>query len=217
VGWAGPTNWAGLSPKGLGRSRPNAPLYFYGLGWTWPRHQGWARTDLAQKREGGTYFPPPILLHAKWYSFCMQEEMKTKRRRWRRCWRGKKSWRGGGVAFAGLAEDSGFVGCAVVEASGRERETEGDQDCRLLGRLPFWLSLDPDFSPLGAWKSHLFIGGGRETLRLFQCQMSALGSTKKHSNHCFKEAMMNCQFCVGKCLVGLATLGLFILACSQVS
>jgi hypothetical protein len=29
------------------------------------------------------------------------------------------------------------------------------------------LSLDLDFSTLGAWKSHLFIGGGRGTFCLF--------------------------------------------------
>ena len=29
AGWAGPANWVGLSPKGLGRSRPNSSLCFF--------------------------------------------------------------------------------------------------------------------------------------------------------------------------------------------
>jgi hypothetical protein len=88
----------------------------------------------------------------------------------------------------------------------------------------------PKFLPLvEAWKSHLFIGGGRGTPLLFYWQISALGSTRKHSNHYFKEAMMNCHLCAGKWLVRLATLWrclrrysldqekLFTLGCSQVS
>jgi hypothetical protein len=73
------------------------------------------------------------------------------------------------------------------------------------------------------------MGGGRGTFCLFWCKILALGSTRKHPNHRLKVAMMNCQFCAGKWLVGLATLGpchclcsldkpeWLILACSQVS
>jgi len=94
----------------------------------------------------------------------------------------------------------------VVERRSGEREVllEAKTGC---WKLVFWLSFDQNLSPLGVCKSHLFIGGGRGTLCLFYCQISALGSTRKHSNHCFKEAMMNCQFCAGKWPVGLATLG----------
>ena len=67
------------------------------------------------------------------------------------------------------------------------------------------------------------------TFFLFQCKISALGSSRKHPNHRLKVAMMNCQFCAGKWLVGLANLGRchhlcslnqpkrLTLACSQVS
>jgi hypothetical protein len=58
LGWAGPTNWAGLSPKkrggrsrpirDLGQSRPNKVFYFR-LGQTWPRQPGWARVSLAHE------------------------------------------------------------------------------------------------------------------------------------------------------------------------
>jgi hypothetical protein len=37
----------------------------------------------------------------------------------------------------------------VVAAGGKEREKESN-DGRLLGRMVFWLSLDPDFSASGA-------------------------------------------------------------------
>ena len=63
--WAGPDSaqkgWADLGPTVLSAS--------VGLGWT--------RPDL-EKKNRGDYFPPPILLHAEWYSFCMQEEIKPK-------------------------------------------------------------------------------------------------------------------------------------------
>jgi hypothetical protein len=95
--------------------------------------------------------------------------------------------------------------------------------------LVFWLTLDQLFSSSGAWKSNLFIGGGRGTLCLLWCKLSTLGSTRKHLNHWFKVVMMNCQFCAGKMVGRVATLGRchrlysldqserFILACSQVS
>jgi len=61
-GWADPTNWAGPSPKGLGRSRPNKVFYFLsgpdlaqtagmGQNQSGPQTQGWARTSLAQRRK----------------------------------------------------------------------------------------------------------------------------------------------------------------------
>ena len=76
LGWAGPANWAGLSPKGLGWSRPNSSLCFFGLGRTRSRHHGWARTSLAQKktkRGGGIIFPLP--------SSCMKNEYRSAYRR----------------------------------------------------------------------------------------------------------------------------------------
>jgi hypothetical protein len=39
-------------------------------------------------------------------------------------------------------------------------------------------------------------------------QNISLVSTRNHPNHRLKVAMMNCQFCAGKWLVGLATLEL---------
>jgi hypothetical protein len=57
------------------------------------------------------------------------------------------------------------------------------------------LSLDRNFSIPRAWRSNLFIGGGRGTFCLLWCKISALGSTWKHLNHWLKIAMMNCQFC----------------------
>jgi len=65
-------------------------------------------------------------------------------------------------------------------------------------RLVFWPFLDPNLSTSGAWRSNLFIGGGRGTLCLFLCKISSIGSTRKHPNHWFKVTMMNCQFCAGK-------------------
>jgi len=81
----------------------------------------------------------------------------------------------------------------------------------------FFLTLDPPSSFL------------RGTLCFFWYKLSALGSTRKHPNHRLKVAKMNCQFCAGKWLVGLATLGRchwlcclnqperLTLTCSQVS
>jgi hypothetical protein len=80
----------------------------------------------------------------------------------------------------------------------RERERGSAGSKNRLGRLVFLLSLDPNFSTPGAWRSNLFIGGRRGTLCLLRCKISALGSTRKHPNHWLKVAMMNCQFCAGK-------------------
>jgi len=89
----------------------------------------------------------------------------------------------------------------------RERERErGSAGSRNEGGLVFSSILDPNLSTPGPWKSNLFIGDERGTLCLFWCQILTLGSTWKHPNHWFKVAMMNCQFCAGKWLVGLATL-----------
>ena len=111
----------------------------------------------------------------------------------------------------------------------REREERGSASSRNEGgRVVFLLILDPILSTLRPWKSNLFIEGRRGTFCFFWCQISALGSTPKYPNHWFKVAMMNCQFCAGKWLVGLVILGRchrlwglnqperFTLACSQV-
>ena len=86
--WAGPDlaqkGWADLSPIVLSVfwSGPD-PSQTSGLG----QHQ----PDLKRnKTGGGDYFPPPILMHAELYSFCMQEEMKQKTKE--KKWRGKKSY-----------------------------------------------------------------------------------------------------------------------------
>jgi hypothetical protein len=54
----------------------------------------------------------------------------------------------------------------VAERRGGEREVllAVETGC---WRLVFLLSFDQNFSPLGACKSHLFIGGGRGTFCLF--------------------------------------------------
>jgi hypothetical protein len=122
----------------------------------------------------------------------------------------------------------------VLAAKGRGGERDRERGERFgweqkwRGRLVFcrfWTQ----FSSPGPWKSNLFIGDRKGTLCLFWCQISALGSTRKHPNHWFKVAMMNYQFCVGKWLVGLAILGRchrlcnldqperLTLSCSQVS
>jgi len=71
----------------------------------------------------------------------------------------------------------------------------------------FLSNLDPISSPFRLWKSNIFIDDGRGRLFLLWCQILALGSTRKHPNRWFKVAMKNCQFCAGKWLVELATLG----------
>jgi len=127
-------------------------------------------------------------------------------------WQKKKSckWERLGSAFTiwgGRAVDCD--GDGGVQAGGdyaggwtlrwREREREVLLAAEIgLGRLVFLLSLDPNFSTHGAWRSNLFIGGGRGTLCLFWCKILALGLTRKHPNHWLKVAMMNCQFCARK-------------------
>jgi len=71
VGWAGPTNWAELSPKRVGPISaqkwgwadlgPIVHSSSSGLGRSRPRPKGWARIGLAQegKNEEGNYFPLP--------------------------------------------------------------------------------------------------------------------------------------------------------------
>ena len=159
--------WADLGPTILSAS----------LVWAWPDPDIRARSEPARPRKGrGELFSPlrPPACRTI-YSFCIggdEDEGDAEGER-------KVTWRGGGGALAGLAKDAGFADGAVVAAGGREREKESN-DGRLLGRMVFWLSLDPDFSASGAWKSNLFIGGGRGTLCLFWCKILALGSTRKH-------------------------------------
>ena len=108
MGRAGPTNWAGRSPKrvgpesaqnGLGRSRPKKTLLL-NLGQIWPRRQySWARTRLAQRRkkqmlgqnqpgpatyrtwgEGELFSPSPPACKTL---ICMQERTNKKCNQWR--------------------------------------------------------------------------------------------------------------------------------------
>jgi hypothetical protein len=111
----------------------------------------------------------------------------------------------------------------------REREREWGWQKLGVGGWFFGRFWTQNFSTSRPWKSNLFIGDGRGTLCLFWYRISNLGSTRKNPNHWFKVAMMNCQFCAWKWLVGLATLGqchclcsldqpkLLTLSCSQVS
>ena len=114
-----------------------------------------------------------------------------------------------------VAAGGGSGGCGR-----RPRWREKQREEQLLGtrtKDDFFLTLDPPSSFL------------RGTLCFFWYKLSALGSTRKHPNHRLKVAKMNCQFCTGNWLVGLANLGLchrlcclnqperLTLTCSQVS
>ena len=67
MGWADPTNWVGLSPKGLGRSRPNSSLCFFGSGPDPAQTSGLGQNRPSLEKEGGELFPPRP-------SSCMQNE-----------------------------------------------------------------------------------------------------------------------------------------------
>ena len=138
----------------------------------------------------------------------------------------------GSAVIASLAEYGGFVGGAMVDASGREKEGRGKKQvverretnggCWLpvvdmvadglmvmwVREAGFWLTLDL-IGPPPPWtmkNKSIYRWWKRDTLSLVVLNFS-LGSTRKHPNHWFKVAMMNCQFCEGKWLVGMATLG----------
>jgi hypothetical protein len=93
----------------------------------------------------------------------------------------------------------------------------------------FFVVFRPKFlSPWSMQITSIYRWWKRDILSLLVLNVG-LGSAWKHSNYCFKEVIMNCQFCAGKWLVGLATLGRcrclcsldkskrFTLACSKVS
>ena len=94
------------------------------------------------RKERGDYFPPLVLLHVERYEGGDEDEGDARGER-------KVTWRGGRGALADLDEDVDFIGGVVVATGGREREKESE-DGRPLGRLVFLLSLDLDFSTLGA-------------------------------------------------------------------
>jgi len=59
LGWSGPTHWAGLNPKVLGRSRPK---YYYSLlGQTRPRRQD---PGPSQNGRGELFSPHPCMQNA---------------------------------------------------------------------------------------------------------------------------------------------------------
>ena len=134
--------------------------------------------------------------------FTREQSLFTQQRRRRRRGRGAdhlawRRWLAGRIATCGRASGGEAVGGSVwwlERLQLEEEERRRRKICRILGKnAGFWLTLDPNFSPLRSSNPILFIGCGRGQSCLCWEKIAALDSVGKHLNRGLKVCTSSCQ------------------------